>query len=196
MEYHSALRDELDAEPCQRYENKHGVAFVHDLTEDYFPDEFFRADVVYSEISWTQGFDVFQERAGNAENKGMVYKYLLNVKRCIEELDVPGYIIGGKRLMRLLKPEDIHKVYWEFHGIQVYALLFNGADLPRYETKTQMDVLGFVAKNYGCVLDYSCGYGNTALKCIDEGAEFVMSDVNPKCIGKLKNVCMRRMGKQ
>lgn len=183
MDYHSALKPEEEVTgELDRYESDGNLVFTHDLL-DGSVEEFGRGNVLYTEIPWREGYDEFIERAGAEPRDNGWKEYLKAVTYLIEGLDVPAYLVGGKRIIKYLSPDDIHKIRFELHNMDAYLLMF-GEVIPkedRYMLDTRLDVLDWVTENYEVILDPSCGYGGTAKAALEAGSNFVCSDINPKC---------------
>jgi hypothetical protein len=137
---------------------------------------FKKANVIYSEPAWKDGYDKFLNRAGFKSKEGYegFKKYLYHIRKTIFELGIPAYIIMGKHMLKYLEPDKTKEV--KLHGYGCLAGLYNGAELK--EVLNNKDVLKYVTRRYKMVLDFSCGYGNTA----KEANKFICSDINPKCI--------------
>lgn len=178
LEYHSALRQELAIDGELDYYEKDGsVVFKHDITNGCH-DVFWRADVIYTEPAWQHGYEIFANRAGI--NQPKPYKeYLLAIKDVIETLSVPAYVVMGRHMVRILRPECTAEL--RLHGYKCLLGIYN-ADPINVPNNTA--ALQHVAQNpdYRCILDFCCGYGNTAAAALRAGKKFVCSDFNAKCV--------------
>lgn len=178
--YHSALKDELELNNRLKYYESNGsVVFQHDITEGKY-ELYQKADVIYSEPAWKDGYDKFINRAGfeNEEGYEGFKKYLYHIKKTISELNIPTYIIMGKHMLKYLDPDRTEKV--NLHGYGCLVGLYNNAKLDNI--KNNEDVLQYVVENYNNILDFSCGYGNVAREASKQNKKFICSDINSKCI--------------
>lgn len=178
--YHSALHDELDVQgELQEYLADGSIVFAHDLTKGV-DQRFALAEAIYSEPAWKDGYGKFIERAGVDSDPTYAgyLRYLHAIRSTIHELGVPAYIIMGKHMMKYLQPGCAHPVM--LHSYECLLGCYNTPYVP--DARTNDDVLAFVAKYYDNVLDFSCGYGNTARAVKVRRRHFICSDVNPKCV--------------
>ncbi len=178
--YHSALHAELDVPgTLGEYSADESVVFAHDLTHGAH-SHYRRAEAIYSEPAWKDGYAKFIERADADTDPTYAgfLRYLHSIKMIIYELGVPAYIIMGKHMVKYLKPAHTRSVM--LHGYECLLGIYNTSEIP--EGHTNDDVLDWVADNYDCVLDFSCGYGNVARAMSKRGKHFICSDINPKCI--------------
>ncbi len=178
--YHSALHPALDVQgELDYYEASGSVVFCHDLTRGVQP-LYQRADAIYSEPAWKDGYALFMARAGadtDASYAGYL-RYLAAIDSAVKKLKVPSYITLGKHMLKYLKPERVQPI--RLHGYEALLGAWNVDELP--ELKTNEDAIAHVAERYGCVLDFSCGYGNLARAMWTRGKRFVCSDINARCV--------------
>lgn len=155
------------------------VVFACDLTKGMQP-RFRRAEAIYSEPAWKDGYAKFIERADADTDPTYAgfLRYLHSIRMTVYELGVPAYIIMGKHMVKYLKPEHARSVM--LHGYECLLGVYNTSEIS--EGRTNDDVLNWVADNYDCVLDFSCGYGNVAQAMSERGKHFICSDINPKCV--------------
>lgn len=181
MKLHSALFDEVDVD-----------GEIHDLERDDFclsshdildgvPPYFDRVDAVYSEPSWRQGYDEFKDRVGEDTEKKEYIKYLRSIERVVKELGVPAYILVGNHAMDYLSPNDYWPIHYKEHNYDCSLVLYNGASVPKEELSNK-DVISLVTDRYDAIGDFSCGYGNLAVKAKQKGKVFVGTDINAKCL--------------
>jgi hypothetical protein len=191
MKYHSALSkdiDNLDSTPL--YYSKWGVAFQQDVTED-MPDEYDKCDVMYSEISWTQGVKKFNERAG--VNKS--YKeYIDGINDIIDNYYLtPIFIVAGKKEAKLLEPTDM-QIRSKLNGAPCVIYCYHISPDMFTHVGSLLDVQADckeliieLADIFNCIGDFCCGYGRTGAIFSSFDKRFVMSDYNGKCITYIKN---------
>lgn len=185
-EYHSAISGagggEADSlEPLDNYQHNGSIVVQHDI-HDGMLDIFSGADVIYTEPAWRHGYEKFMEKADKPLPKDGFERYMMALNTTINEVGVPAYVIGGNNNLNWLKPDDIHEVTFDFHNTECYVMLWNGADVPRYDVTTVADVVNYVADNYRCALDPCAGTGRTARAMADRDKSFICADVNGKCI--------------
>jgi len=184
FDYHTALKKEVGVKndeigkSLDFFESGGNVVFCWDLTKG-MNEHFLKADAVYSEISWKVGYDVFAERAGKVAGVDEWVDYLVKVREVIDSLGVPAFVTGGKAMEKFFRPCGVHKI--KLHDYDSFLFLFNGASVPDSVVDND-DVIDFVVKKYGVVLDFSCGYGNLAKVALLNGKRFVCSDINGKCV--------------
>lgn len=179
LPYHSALKDDLKIDgELDYYESGSSVVLYHDLTTGIHP-AFRFADVIYSEPSWKDGYEKFQDRAGSSGDKSYYgfFAYLSSIKGVIQELKIPTYLIIGKHMQRRLNPD--HTMNIMLHTYKSVLGVWNAEPI---EVKTNQDVLKFISEKYSCAIDFSCGYGNVAVAMLKQNKQFVCSDVNKRCI--------------
>lgn len=183
VEYHTALADgfEPDNDPCQSFDSNLGKAFVHNL-EMGIPDIYKDADVLYADPPWRHGMEIFYERAGAKQ----VLRYPDLMKLLgneIRRIGVPTAITTGKQGLGYLEPEYAIPVY--LRGGLCWLALWGIDDLPPNQTSVQ--ILQILAKRYNVVGDFACGNGLAGKLFVREGGKFIMSDINPHCIGYIRD---------
>lgn len=184
--YHSALEPSTDVphEAIDYYEAPDGsVMFQHDILGGV-AEPFSRANVVYTEPAWRQGYERFMQRA-DAKNIPGFDAYMGMQERVIRELDIPAYMIGGANTLHYIDPDDAHEIYFEFHDCDAWAFLWNNPEYDPYDVDTVVDVLYTMRENYNWALDFNCGQGRTARAMHDAGKQFVCSDVNGRVINQI-----------
>ncbi len=178
--YHSALHDELPIDGrLDDYETRQGLVFQCDLTQGIHP-RFRRADAIYSEPAWKDGYAKFAQRAGVPTDQSYAgyLRYLAAIDSIIYELGVPAYVVLGKHMLKWVRPEHTRPVV--LHGYEaLLGIWFDDREIPG---RSNNDVLAWVADGYDCALDFSCGYGNLARAMAERGKRFICSDINPKCV--------------
>jgi len=154
------------------------IVFKHDILDGYHR-LFDGADVIYSEPAWRHGFEKFMQRAGA---KGDFNTYLAAIRGMITELDIPAYVVMGIQMKRRLAPDHIIPI--KLHGYKCLLGVWNDSDSKTTvaDVTTNYDAVDCITKKYKTVLDFCCGYGNTALAAKTHNKNFVCSDVNGKCV--------------
>lgn len=174
--YHSALKPEADVGgELSEYCDAAGVVFQHDLRSGCHA-LFRSATSIYSEPSWRAGYGEFGRRSG--VESGGFDEYLSGLRAVVDLLGLPTYIVMGRHMIAALSPH--HTLPVRLHGYDSVLGVWN-ADPPE-GVRTNRDALAHAADLYSCLLDFSCGYGATALAMALRGKRFVCSDISRKCI--------------
>lgn len=176
--YHTALSaGQIEATaPAQRFEHDGNVAFAHDLTLG-FPAEFDDCDVLYTDLPWRDGFGAFNDRAGKPD--ASFRRFMETVAMIPLMAAVPVVIITGKRDGALLpKPRQVFPI--KLNGGDAQALVYNTTLIPNGDT---IALLHQLAVRFERVGDFCCGYGRAGRIFQQHGKGWVMSDINPNCIG-------------
>lgn len=169
--YHSAFRDEtFGLGELEAFSSGSSEVFRHSVC-DGVREEFRRCDCIYVEPAWQCGYRVFQERAGSKSPDFAAY--LHSIRRVVEELKKPTFLVGGKHMRGRLAPHTAGEV--ELNGFSALLMVWN-AELPA--AKTVADVQRILASRYACVLDFCCGYGDH----LRQFKSFVACDINKKCV--------------
>ena len=186
-DYHTALKSDssetVEVSPETEFEYGRIHAFVHDLLDGYDP-RFDQADAVYSEPPWKAGFDKFMSLAGK---EGDFNRYLESVRDVCRRFGKPCYLVCGKAMFRGLDADEYRPVYFSQHGQRVFLAVYN--EPSRLEIPSTAEAVDMIATRYGCVLDFSCGCAGRFLDS-RVPSNFILSDVNPDCIGYIKNKVM------
>lgn len=184
--YHTALKVKGDIQkdltPVHRFEIGGNIAFTHNLT-DGVPDEYKLCDVLYTETSWKDGQNTFNERAGVVSEWE---DYMKALGAMITELGVPACVVTGKRGLRLLpplpSPECAPTIM--LNGAKAYLACYG--ENPNQPTAKA--TIQWLAQRYSTVGDPSCGYGRTGSIFMIAGKQYVMSDYNGKCIAYINRL--------
>jgi len=179
--YHSVLREEKPGLiPTGHYKIGKSIAFVHDIMKG-LPGKYWDCDILYAEIPWRQGYEKYNKRARIEIRKYEDFIYM--IKEVADSTDIIMVIVDGKEIARKLVFSQALKV--TLNGYGSLALVFNGKldkeGIP--EGIDVEDLLGILAQRYDRIGDFNCGYGNSGRIFLEHGKTFVMSDINPKCIG-------------
>jgi hypothetical protein len=178
IKYHSALHDELDiTKELGSFKSKGSRVFKHDITKA-IPKCFLKAEAVYSEPSWQQGYSVFQNRAGLKDST--FQDYLACIKKTIEYLHKPTFLVMGKHMTKILNPKFCVPV--KLHKWDCLLGIWNTKTLIKRKSLTVDGVLDYISDTYDIVADFSCGYGSLAGAMISKNKKFICSDINGKCV--------------
>lgn len=175
MEYHSALKGELDIRgELSEFRRGGSVVFAWDVLDGAHP--YFReADALYTEPSWRQGYSRFLARAGCAGSSAFP-GYLAALKKVIEELQVPTYVFMGKHMRRGLSPPLVVTPVKKGFLDGLVGIWYTSA--PARALSDPDSWIEFVCDSYEVILDPCCGYGNVAAAA----RRFVCSDINRRCV--------------
>lgn len=184
--YHSSLSGytQETASECSYFEWENSIAFYHDLcAKDELPDEFKKCDILYVEIPWQKGFNIFNERA-NINDKRTYELFLNHLSKIINNTDIPLVILCGKtstkRLPKPFKKQQVINSYLKTN-YPFNALFYNFETVPEF-TNTK-DFFSWGVYNFDCVGDFMCGYGLTGKHFLKNDKSCVLSDYNKTCIG-------------
>lgn len=174
--YHSALRPPVDAPSLTRYQGARGLTVVADVSRGV-PREFEDCDVLYADPPWPHGYDEFSRRAGGAA--GSYGDVLVVLRDYCARVAIPVVLVTGTRAALLLKPHATAPVRLPVGD--AVACLWR---LPAWtETRRSIDVIDGLARRHEVAGDPFCGYGTTGRIFAEAGKRYVMSDLNPRCVG-------------
>lgn len=165
--------------PVQFSRLKSGIAFVHDMANGW-PEAMNKADVIYADIPWMHGYLKFYERAGRQAKTNYI-GFLKNVGMMLRRIDIPAVIITGKHAIHYLAPFEYMPI--RLNGDPSNACLWRITPDQFDNPKTEYDILNQLVKFYRCIGDPFCGYGRSGRVFAQAGRRFIMSDLNPWCIG-------------
>jgi hypothetical protein len=189
--YHTALtHGTVERAPdLERFALPNGsVAFAHDLMVP-LPDIYKKCDVFYLEPPWQAGFKVFNERAGVMDGR-QYPRFMQRLGEVLEGLEAPTYILTGKsESRRLPKPSFSYPI--AANGYPSGFLCIGYRVESPIVAPTSDALIAQLAHDYGCVGDFTCGYGKAARVFHATGKQFVVSDFVKHCIG----VIARDLGK-
>lgn len=183
MKYHTALKPTEDYPESEGFQIGKSLAFAYDLeASNDLPTVYNYCDILYTEIPWRDGYTKFNERAGV---KGSDYdSFLARISHIINTTQKHFVIICGKKIIgKLPKPSNALDV--DLNGYPSKALLY-GVDPEGLNTSNFITLLQSLSQRYNKIGDFCCGYGNTGKVFRENSKEFVMSDVNKKCIGYIQ----------
>lgn len=175
-DYHSAHYPERDAAARHGYSSLRGVAFVHDVADGPLPVDYRRCDVFYTDPPWQSGYDEFASRAGV-----LAPPYPVFMEALVASIPpgVPAVFVTGKHAARYFPDHYLRfPARLNEHAAVAYAYGLDFTGLTVAE-----DIGRHLAAQYQCVGDPCCGYGNAARWFVQAGKRFVISDINPRCIG-------------
>jgi methylase of polypeptide subunit release factors len=180
--YHSALKTPKSSEaPIYFFRKKNSVAFVQNI-EEGIPAKFNQCDIIYSEPAWKHGYTIFLNRA---KTTGSYSEYLDAMVKFITLQNMPVVLILGKEAIKYFpKFDSALDITLNGYKTNVYAWRFDLKALGSITTNENL--IESLALQFSCIGDFCCGYGNTGLSFYKKNKDFVMSDLNPQCIGYIK----------
>lgn len=158
------------------------MALAWDIEEsqDLHP-AFDRADILYTEPPWRHGYHVFHYRA-NIKSKSFT-NFVTAVNTIIANRGTrPAIIMTGRDSAKLYTTPDL-MVRCSNDSLGDFHALLYGIDSGVIDFTDRETILSDLADQFNCIGDFCCGYGNAARIFYQYGKEFVVSDINPKCIG-------------
>lgn len=187
--YHSAVNVgpvEEDAYPLDRWVSKDGKreAFAHDFADGLqIPSEFDRCEVLYVEPPFPHGWKVFHERAG-IEPKMSYNEFFHGVTKALAESGKPAVMLCStdpRVQLKAVPPAYSHRSALLVDSRTCVMLWYNL--VPPKEFKTNTELIQWLATQYECVGDFASGYGYTGRLFSQAGKGWVLSDLDPSCIG-------------
>jgi hypothetical protein len=183
--YHSALKKELNIDNELYYRQKDdNIAFQHDITEG-IPLIYNQCDVLYSEVSWSHGYNIFAERAKVVSSTYLEYINIL-IEMIKTNKSQPIFLIVENKIKHLFTNaiSDLTINQLKLHSYPTTLIISNYQNdfLENSSIITNYDLLYYLAQNFNKVGDFCCGYGNTAKIFKQYNKNFICSDINPKCI--------------
>jgi hypothetical protein len=186
--YHSGMTSFGDvvevAEPLQRFERDGNVALANDMMiSSKLPLEFSTVDCIYSEPPWITGLTIYDERAGLEHTADRNLRRLMtNSVEAITSLDVPKVLVVGRHAARFW-PEPDQLLNGTVNGGNC-LIYITGLTVPFKDGIATEVVLEHLAmRPYQRVGDPFCGYGRAGRAFRRQGKGFVLSDLDPRCIG-------------
>lgn len=189
--FHSAITSVPvhPAQPVEEYESANITAFRHDIERDDIARlDRFTPDFIYIEPPFPRGYRVFNARVNKRDALGwdnMIRAAVAFIKR----KRVPAYIAGDESFTRLMAgsiPVDIVSSCDSVRGIKnprSIAFCFNTRPTGADSTLQLMDSL---MAQHAVGMDFFCGYGILGRYALKHGKRAVLSDINPQCIGFIK----------
>ncbi len=187
MKYHTALKKEgyepkdEQIDPVYNFEKDNNFVFQSDITCGRLPVLYNQCDIFYAEIPWEHGYLQFINKAGQGNSE---YSDFIQALRRIIELGKPTVILGGKALGKLLpEPAGLFPTNL-MHGSYAFAYCYN-IELPIFAKSNE--IVEYLADHFERLGNFCCGYGYSGNIFRRKGKKYVMSDINPYCIGYIKN---------
>ena len=175
--YHSALRDELDVnKELDYFTDGNNIVFRYDICKGFhqYGDS---CDLLYSEPSWEAGYKKFLDRAGKEQS---VYKDYMNaVSDIVKQTSKPTWIILGKHAQKFFDLDRVESIV--LHGYKTNVCGWNDNNDYKFGV-SNYEFVQQLSKRYNRMWDFSCGYGTAGMIFMKEGKNFVLSDINGKCV--------------
>jgi hypothetical protein len=185
--YHSTLKNEYPFSEnipyIEEYHDQGSIVFKHNIIEKITDlskvKAFSKADAIYSEPAWNHGFSLYYQRANQKPES--YQKYLESINRLIINMDVPSYIVMGKRMLQSFEPDTKLKV--QLNSTNAWLCVWNAPEpVISKSIIRHIDIIEYIANKYNHILDFCCGYGNIIPPLLDKGKTFTCSDINIKCV--------------
>ena len=189
-DYHTALKkgEVLDHEPCNYFESGDNqlIAGSHDINLG-LPDWFSDADILYGEPPWREGMKVFYDRVGVPQcDFGDFYTRMDSIMATDSR---PAIVIAGKTYSEFFKNSNYNTPIMLNGGEAVMYCYGVNLAVPRIDPEvipSTHDLLGLLSRKFNCIADFCCGYGVAARHFMSSGKAARLSDINPICIGAIK----------
>lgn len=185
--YHTALsRGELsDGPETQSWRSDQGdVAMVWPIEKGEPPAP--RSDLIYAEIPWLPGYKIFNKRAGidQAPSFEAMARAADLVARTVCERGGAAILVASDALWgRVLKPD---LMFWtNLNGDRVRLGVYGRPLIPIADNMTVEHLITALAAVHDRVWDPCCGYGRTGRIFTAAGKAWTLTDINPKCIGRI-----------
>lgn len=159
------------------YTNGVVTALQHDINSKAVPREFFLADAVYVEMSWRAGYKKFVE--GSVAEGSTFKEYCRSIKRVVEELGIPAFVITNRNFLKDLQPDRTEEIIYDVYDSDDICAVWNyDGEIPKHSD----EISEWLCSKYEIVLDFCCGYGRLA----DYGTKCILADINYGCIQDIK----------
>lgn len=140
------------------------------------------ADIIHTEIAWEQGYEKF---TNNTIAEDTTFnQYLEGIRQLCKGLEIPSFIVCGKKLLKRLDPDRVIPITYRFHSYPAYYAVYN------YEgpisVKDEFEGRDFVARAGNTILDPCCGYGIIANDILKYSKKGILSDINTECLKYIK----------
>ena len=175
--YNSSIKGQSKLMRFRMKEDIPHEVFFNDMSKTYMREEFKSCDCVFSEIAWSYGYGIFNERAGNSPND--YSEYMRNIQKLILELNVPSFVVCGKPASKFFDkaesfPITIDTSETNMPNCRLYVWNFDYTQLFQRTS----ELMRFLSERFHKCLDFSCGYGEHLLKFDD----FIGCDINKDCL--------------
>lgn len=177
--YHTALGKTVPLTAHEALHTDQGLstAFVHDILTG-LPGIYYGCDLLYSEIPWQSGWEVFLDRAGAPEFPPYG-QFMQTIAGIINTVQLPHVVVTGHQAQRWL-PYTEDALPMQLNGEPAVAYGYR-LELPAaIDTEKLLERL---AVSFDRVGDYCCGYGRAGRIFAQHGKLYTMSDINRSCIG-------------
>jgi hypothetical protein len=169
------------------FENDRGVIFRNDVSQEPIDDKLTlmrRANCVCSIVAWQHGYPIFAARAG-VQQTGSHRDYVMGIRRLVETLKLPAYIVTSKRDAKAMEPDVIRPITL-FNEPAVLAEWMPPDTFTALSERGE-DLAAELATRYRAVLDPCCGYGGI----LRPFRYFVGADIDTKCLNYIEREIMR-----
>lgn len=161
-----------------------GVTLLNHNVCDGFIEEFNGCDCIYAEIAWFDGYSKFIEET-SAQNTSYL-DYLSGIKSVIEKMNVPTFILGGKKVHKILKAKNQKDISFVFHNNYKTCYSVYNVNIEDLDFNNEIEAREYISKKYNKILDFSCGYGIILKDILKQNKQAVLSDINNDCLNYIK----------
>lgn len=182
-EYHTALHADgrADRPEMWRWKKGHNEAFVHDVSLG-IPEEMARADMLYAELPWKDGYREFLSRVHQPLGIALSYeRWLYRLSVSLALFGKPFVVVAGHAASRHLAYEWSRPV--DLNGSLALAMGAGCKDMPGIKTATGLRVA--LACSVDCIGDFCAGFGAIARAAEAARCHWICSDINPRYIGTI-----------
>lgn len=179
--YNSALRNKMNIPKSiidpKVYRFGKMTVFQHDICSGMC-EEFMKAGVIYSELSYPNGYERFTRET---QAEGSSYSnYLDGLAYVIGVLKVPTFLVIGNYSSAYLKPHRVKPIKFQIHNADTLCIVYNYED--KLEFTSEIECREFVCRSFDNILDPCCGFGIIAKTALNYGRRVILSDINSACI--------------
>lgn len=190
LPYSSAIRrtnvathPEVPVANAERVTLSRGVAFRHDVTTG-LPVELRGADVLWLDPPWPRGWKEFYARLG-ATPPTSYRDMMVRLGAEVRATTTPTYAMVSKTAIASLRPDG--QSMCRVFGADVTLAWWR--DRPWWpDGMEHLDILARLAQRWHVIGDPFCGYGSSGLVFARAKKRFILSDLDPSCIGYIAMV--------
>lgn len=164
------------------YRSQLVTSFVWDVCNG-MNEEFKSANCIFVEPSWMKGYHKFTN--GTIAENSTFRQYLNGIQSIIKSLKVPTFLLCGKQVCQMLKPDFTMQIYFLYHDYITEMAIWNVKENLPFQNEVQ--ARDYISQKYDYILDFSCGYGSIADPAIQKGKHVILSDINTDCIEYIIN---------
>lgn len=155
--------------------NDRMLLFHHNICDGWV-ELFDRADAIHSEIAWRAGYEKFVD--GTDAESTTFKEYIQAIASVCRDHGKPSFIVCGKQLLPMLKPELIMPITYRYHNYPAFYAVWNYEGDWKFNPKDEYEGRQQVADTYETILDPCCGYGII----LETAHKAILSDINNGCL--------------